>query len=99
MVASCQAWPPWAMAVLPDALILSAAEMNSSQLVGGCRPSSSNTALLAHTQLVEWTFTGAAIHLPSYFEKAWSAFGTTASQPSADATSFRSATTPSLPQS
>ena len=55
--------------------------------------------LLAHTQLVEWTLTGAEIHLPSYLAKRWSAAGTTPSQPSAAATALRSASAPSMAQS
>src|SRR5581483_304915 len=59
----------------------------------------SSTALLAHTQLVECTLTGAAIHFPSYFEKRCSAAGTVLSHPSFVATALRSATTFCLPQS
>src|SRR6185312_4533643 len=99
MVASCQAWPPWARGTSPAALILSSAAINSSQLVGCAMPSLSNTALLAQIQLVEWTLTGAAIQLPSYFENFCSAAGTTASHFSCAARSFRSPSTPCWAQS
>jgi hypothetical protein len=33
-------------------------------------PAASSAFLLIQTQLVEWTLTGAAIHLPSYLENA-----------------------------
>src|SRR5512134_3926475 len=92
MVASCQGCPPCASATKPAFCTLAAASMNSSQLAGALvTPALSSTALLAQTQLVECTLTGAAIHLPSYFEKACSAFGTVLSQPSLAATAFRSA--------
>src|SRR5215467_745363 len=74
--------------------------MNSSQFFGSLlMPAFSSTALLAHTQLVECTLTGAAIHLPLYLENFCSAVGTVLSQPSFAASAFRSATTPCLPQS
>src|SRR5688572_25639999 len=79
--------------------MLSSAAISSSQLVGCFRPSLSKISLLAHTQLVECTLTGAATHLPSYFENACSAGGTTLSQPSLPARSLRSATTPCFAQS
>src|SRR5688572_2513806 len=79
--------------------MLSSAAISSSQLVGCFRPSLSKISLLAQTQLVECTLTGAATHLPSYFEKACKAGGTTLSQPSLPARSFRSAVTPCLAQS
>ncbi len=74
--------------------------MNSSQVFGSLvTPALASTSLLAHTQLVECTLTGEAIHLPLYLENFCSAAGTVLSQPSLLATSFRSATTPCLPQS
>src|SRR5882724_5751169 len=77
-----------------------AAAMNSSQVFGSLvTPALASTSLLAHTQLVECTLTGAAIHLPLYLENFCSAAGTVLSQPSLAATAFRSATTPCLPQS
>src|SRR5439155_14027778 len=69
------------------------------QLSGALPPAASSAFLLIHTQLVEWTFTGAAIHLPSYLAKACSAVGMTLSQPSLSATGPRSAPTPCLAQS
>src|ERR1700712_2597822 len=99
-VASCQGWPPWARPTKPAFCTFSAATMNSSKLVGiVVTPALVSTSLLAQTQLVECTLTGAAIHLPSYFEKACNAVGTTLSQPSFAATGFRSASTPCLAQS
>src|SRR5215510_15172616 len=73
--------------------------INSSHVVGCFRFSLSKMALLAHTQLVECTLTGAATHLPSYLENFCSAGGTTLSQPSLAASSLRSATTPCFAQS
>src|SRR5512145_1428369 len=100
MVASCHGWPPCAMAMKPAFCTFCAAAINSSQLFGSlATPALSSTALLAHTQLVEWTLTGEAIHLPLYLENFCKAAGTTLSQFSLAATSFRSATTPCLPQS
>src|SRR5690349_12022230 len=99
-VASCQGWPPWAKATKPAFCTFSAAAMNSSKLVGiVVTPALVSTSLLAQTQLVECTFTGAAIHLPLYLEKACRAVGTDLSQPSLAATAFRSASTPCLAQS
>src|SRR5467141_2496271 len=84
----------------PAFCTFSRSAMNSSNEVGGLlTPDFSSTSLFAHTQLVEWTLTGAAIHLPLYLENFCSAAGTVLSQPSLLATSFRSATTPCLPQS
>src|SRR5882762_7777689 len=77
-----------------------AAAMNSSQVFGSLvTPALASTSLLAHTQLVECTLTGEAIHLPVYLENFCSAAGTVLSQPSLLATSFKFATTPCLPQS
>src|SRR3954467_5550430 len=99
-VASCQGWPPCAKPTKPAFCTFSAAAMNSSKLVGiVVTPALVSTSLLAQTQLVECTLTGAAIHLPSYFENACSAVGTVLSQPSFAATAFRSASTPCLAQS
>ena len=98
-VASCQAWPPWAIGVTPAAASFSTAATNSSHVCGTDMPLASSTALLAQTQFVEWTFTGAEIHLPSCRANACNASGTTASQPSWAAISFRSASAPSLAQS
>ena len=48
--------------------------MNSSQFLGSLvTPALARTSLLAQTQLVEWTLTGAAIHLPLYLENFCSA--------------------------
>ena len=65
IVASCQGWPPWATATLPESFTFCMAATSSSQVVGTAMPSSSRIALFAQTQLVECTFTGAAIHSPS----------------------------------
>src|SRR5712664_871958 len=100
IVASCQGWPPCAMAMNPACCTFWASAMNSSQVLGSLvMPALARTSLLAQTQLVEWTLTGAAIHLPLYFENFCSAAGTVLSQPSLAATALRSATTPCLPQS
>src|SRR5882672_11673248 len=100
IVASCHGWPPCAMAMKPAFCTFSAAAMNSSQFLGSLvTPAFARTSLLAHTQLVEWTLTGAAIHLPLYLENFCNAAGTVLSQPSLAATAFKSATTPCLPQS
>src|SRR3954466_14581668 len=99
MVASCHGWPPWASPMNPAFCTFSAAAMNSSQVFGSVTPALVRTSLLAQTQLVECTFTGAAIHLPLYLENLCNACGTVLSQPSLPATEFKSATTPCLPQS
>src|SRR6185503_19365909 len=100
IVASCHGWPPCARAMKPAFCTFCAAAMNSSQVFGSLvTPALASTSLLAHTQLVECTLTGAAIHLPLYLENFCNACGTVLSQPSLPATSFRSATTPCLPQS
>ena len=65
IVASCQGWPPWATAILPESFTFCIAATSSSQVVGGAMPSSSSSGLFAQTQLVEWMLTGAAIHSPS----------------------------------
>src|SRR4051812_39203950 len=83
----------------PAFCTFSAAAMNSSQVLGSVTPALASTSLLAQTQLVECTFTGAAIHLPLYLENLCKAGGTVLSQPSLAATEFKSATTPCLPQS
>src|ERR1043166_1032325 len=90
-VASCQGAPPCANGVTPAALNLSSSAMNSSQLCGAVPPALSYSDLLSQTQLVEWTLTGAAIHLPLYLENACSAGGTTLSQPFFSATALMSA--------
>ena len=60
-VKSCQFWPPWASATLPDFLILSAATKNSSQVLGmPSTPAFFSTSGLAHIQLTRCTLTGAA---------------------------------------
>ena len=73
--------------------------MSSSQFVGGLAPILSITALLAQIQFVECTLTGAAIHLPLYFENFCRASGTTLSQPSFWAIGVMSASTPCSAQS
>ncbi len=74
--------------------------MKSSQLAGAAlTPALDSTSRLAQTQLVECTFTGAAIHLPWCLEKACSAAGTVLSQPSLAASAFRSPSAPCLAQS
>src|SRR5882672_11555325 len=84
----------------PAFCTFSRSAMNSSNDVGGLlMPDFSKTSLFAHTQLVEWTLTGAAIQLPPYLENFCSAAGTVLSHPSLLATSFKFATTPCLPQS
>src|SRR5437016_13855536 len=99
MVASCQGWPPWPIGLMPFAFILSSTAISSSQFVGALPPAASRAALLIQIQLVEWTLTGAAIHLPSYLENFCSAAGTTLSQPSFVATPLTSARTPCFAQS
>src|SRR5262245_3615653 len=100
MVASCHGCPPWAIAMKPAFCTACASAMNSSQVLGSpFTPAFSRTALLAHTQLVECTFTGAAIHLPLYLENFCKPVGTTLSQPSFAASALRSDTTPCLAQS
>src|SRR5215218_8660578 len=83
----------------PAPFALSSTATSSSQVVGGFAPILSITALLAQIQFVEWTLTGAEIHLPWYLEKDWSAGGTTLSQPSFWARGVRSASTPCSAQS
>ena len=49
----------------PAALALSSSAIRSSKVFGSVPPILSMTALLIHSQLTEWTLTGAATHLPS----------------------------------
>jgi hypothetical protein len=84
---------------MPLAFIASRTATSSSQVSGALPPAASRAALLIQTQLVEWTLTGAEIQLPSYLAKPCSAAGTTASQPSATATSLRLPSAPSAAQS
>ena len=50
---------------MPLSRILSRTAISSSQVSGTLPPAASSAALSIHTQLVEWTFTGAEIQLPS----------------------------------
>ena len=84
---------------MPFSFILSRTATSSSQVSGALPPAASSAALLIHTQLVEWTFTGAEIQLPPCLPKACRAPGTTSSQPSLPATSLRLPSAPSLAQS
>ena len=62
-------------------------------------PILSIAALLTQIQLVEWTLTGAATHLPSYLLNFWMAAGMYLSQSLLLATGSRSASAPCSAQS
>src|SRR4051812_46899889 len=99
MVEAFQALPPPTIGMMPLDFILSSMATSSSQVSGGLPPAASSAFLLIQIQLVEWTLTGAAIHLPSYLAKFCSAGGMTLSQPSFSASGDKSPTTPCLAQS
>src|SRR4051812_23304802 len=100
IVASCHGWPPCAIAMKPAFCTFSASAMNSSKFFGSVvTPALASTSLFAQIQLVVCRLTGAAIHLPSYFENFWIASGVVFSQLFFAATSLRSASTPCFAQS
>ena len=99
IVVAFHALPPPASGTMPCSLNLSRSAISSSQFCGSLPPALSRAALLIHTQLVEWIFTGAAIQWPSYLAKSCKAVGMTFSQPSLPAISSRLPSAPCSAQS